>query len=76
MKLLDAGFQMKKGWERLAQEKKDEISHSLPVYRVPIYLKEEQLFPMAEFEGEAHKVLVIRIRQILSTNMRTVRIAN
>lgn len=75
MKLLDAGFQMKKGWERLAQEKKDEISHSLPVYRVPIYLKEEQLFPMTEFEGEG-EVLVIRIRQILSTNMRTVRIAN
>lgn len=32
--------------------KKDEINYSLPVYRVPIYLKEEQLILMAGFEGE------------------------
>lgn len=32
--------------------KKDEINHSLPVYRVPIYLKGEQLILMTGFEGE------------------------
>lgn len=55
MKLPDAGFQMKKGWEQLAQKKKDEINHSLPVYSGPIYLKGERLILMTRFEGETRR---------------------
>lgn len=35
--------------------KKDEINHSLPVYRVPIYLKGERLILLTGFQGETCK---------------------
>lgn len=71
MKLPDAGFQMKKGWERLAQ-KKDEINHSLQVYRVPIYLKGEQLILMTGFEGETCKSPCNQNKKYPNKNMRMV----
>ena len=39
-------------WLGIKKKKKDEINYSLPVYRVPIYLKGEQLILMTGFEGE------------------------
>lgn len=51
---------------------KDEINHSLPVYRVPIYLKGEQLIPKTGFEGETCNSPCNQNKKYPNKNMRMV----